>query len=103
MAHALAREPANPASTRPHPFACSPADPKTKAFLVPNRPKDTRRIVDEGALVQDTNAPGAHIENAAEWIQNRSKVRAVEADGDRIDGEVPAQKIFGYRSWADLR
>ena len=62
--------------------------------LVADRPEDSRRVVDERAVVQDADPPGLEVGAALERVDELAEVLALERDGHRVDREVAAVEVL---------
>ena len=68
--------------------------PEPVPVLVADCPENSRRVVDERAVVQDADSPGPEVGAASERIDELAQVFALERDGHRVDREVAAVEVL---------
>src|SRR3990167_10622381 len=70
---------------------------KTQPLLEPYRPQNTRRIINKTALVQYPNFLLPQIRQTSELIDQSTPAILIQANGHRVDGKIPAEKIIFKR------
>ena len=76
---------------------------KAVAVLVPDRPEDPGRVVDERQVVQDADRLRLEVAPAAEGVDEPAEVGALERGRHRVDREVPAEEVLADRGVLDRR